>query len=141
MRMPDEQAAGICGLFCGTCQAYPEYCHGCLSDLVAAPCAACSHGFRDCAQAHQVSHCYACADFPCQRLEAFSQEHSQNGICHHEHVIEDNYRMQEIGVAAWVAQQTAAHTCPQCGELILWFERDNHICRPTAPCEKAQEKS
>lgn len=136
MRMPDEQAAGICGLFCGTCQAYPEYCHGCLSDLVAAPCKVCSHGFRDCAREHQVTHCYMCAEFPCPRLEQFSHEHYQNGICHHEHVIEDGRDMREMGVKAWVARETAEHTCPLCGELIVWFEPECPHCRSSAQ-EKA----
>lgn len=129
MRIPTVEAAGICGLFCGTCQAYPTYCHGCLSDKVAAPCVQCSHGFRDCAQEHHVTRCYECSQFPCERLAKFAHEHYQNGICHHEHILEDLRLMQQIGVEAWVAQQTAAHTCPQCGELIYWFEGDNHICR------------
>ena len=129
MRTPTAEAAGICGLFCGTCQAYPAHCHGCLSDFVAAPCVSCRHGFRDCARQMGVTRCYECADFPCQRLEQFSREHIQNGICHHEHVLEDLRLMREIGVEAWVARQTKAHTCPQCGELILWFERDTHVCQ------------
>lgn len=122
------ETAGICGLFCGTCQAFPDYCAGCLSDRVAAPCVQCSHGFRDCAAEHQVTWCWECADFPCGRLEQFSKEHIVNGICHHAHVIDDLRLMKEIGVEAWVAQQTAQHTCPHCGNLIHWFESSCQVC-------------
>ena len=127
MRIPDEGAAGICGLFCGTCPSYPADCHGCWSDKVRGECVRCVHGFRDCAEEHHVHHCFACAAFPCQRLEAFSKIHIVNGICHHENVIRDLRKMQEIGVTAWVEQQTKDHTCPRCGELMVWHQKP-HKC-------------
>lgn len=32
MKKVADHVAGICGLFCGTCPAYPKTCEGCLSD-------------------------------------------------------------------------------------------------------------
>ena len=123
-----NEIAGICGLFCGTCQMFPEHCDGCLSDRVFSYCVQCSHGFRDCAKEHQVTWCWQCSAFPCERLEEFSKEHIVNGICHHAHVIEDLQYMKDHGVEAWVRQQEQTHRCPTCGTLMLWFESACQKC-------------
>lgn len=126
---PNEQTAAICGLFCGTCPCYPDDCHGCLSDKLTNHCAVCGNGFRGCAEAHHVTRCYECAQFPCARLAKFSRQHYENGIGHHESVIPDLEEMKAHGVAAWVENQTQAHTCPKCSKLIYWHDRDSHICK------------
>lgn len=129
MRQDNVKTAAICGLFCGTCPAYPNSCGGCLSDYVAPGCYHCANGFRDCAARHNVTRCYECEKFPCDRLEDFSRRHIVNGICHHAHVIDDLRRMQEVGVEAWAQAQNEAHTCAQCGKLIPWFEQDCPQCK------------
>lgn len=131
--------AGICGLFCGTCPSFAEgKCSGCLSDHVAPHCVACVNGFRTCAAEQGVTRCFECAQFPCERLEAFSKIHIVNGICHHTHVIDDLNAMRQIGVQAWVDKQTQAHTCPECGRLILWHERE---CPCRAPSNVGQHET
>ena len=123
-----NETAGICGLFCGTCQMFPEHCDGCLSDRVFSYCVQCRHGFRDCAKEHQVTWCWECTAFPCERLEGFSKEHIVNGICHHEHVIEDLQYMKEHGVEAWVQMQEQTNRCSACGTLMHWFEPNCQKC-------------
>ena len=55
-RIPNEECASICGLFCGACPAFPDVCHGCLSDYVRDCCKNCAdHGFLDCAVSHNVT--------------------------------------------------------------------------------------
>lgn len=45
-RIPNEECASICGLFCGACPAFPEEYHGCFSDFVRDACKNCvTHGF------------------------------------------------------------------------------------------------
>ena len=127
-RIPNEKTAGICGLFCGTCPSYPQDCHGCLSDKVRAGCEECSPGFRDCSREHGVTRCFDCTEFPCDRLRWFSKQHIVNGICHHENILRDLEEMKHRGVESWVESQTARHTCPQCGELMHWCEK-NHVCK------------
>lgn len=124
-----NETAAICGLFCGTCPSYPNECGGCLSTHVAPGCDTCGNGFRSCAAGHNVARCFECSGFPCNRLEEFSKRHIVNGICHHEHVIDDLKRMGKIGVPVWVAEQERAHTCPGCGFLIPWFERSCTRCK------------
>lgn len=128
-RVPDEQCIAICGLFCGACPAYPETCHGCMSDYVREGCRECKNGFRDCVKVHNVHHCYACTEFPCERLDTFSQGPIINGVCNHANVIPDSYRLREVGTAQWIAEQLVRHTCPKCGELISWFDMESHTCK------------
>jgi hypothetical protein len=120
--------AGKCGLFCGSCTAYPEECGGCLSDRLTESCRICNAGFRACTQEKGVTRCYECGDFPCKRLEDFVPIHVENGISHHEHVIEDLRLMKEIGVQSWVDKQALEHACDKCGGIINWNETNCHIC-------------
>lgn len=118
----------ICGLYCGTCPSFGEECDGCLSDRVAPRCQTCRHGFRSCADDHAVRRCYECAQFPCERLKAFSKQHVVNGICHHAHVIRDLGDMKRLGVAEWIRRQKKANTCLVCGNLIPWCEKSCPRC-------------
>ena len=128
MKKVSSEVAGICGLFCGTCPAFPETCEGCLSDKVAEHCVDCVAGFRNCSREHEVLRCYECTEFPCNRLEKFSHEHILNGVCHHTFVIDNLRRMKEAGIATWLEEQTAQTTCPECGEFIIWYETTCHNC-------------
>lgn len=125
---PGNETAAICGLFCGTCPYYPNKCEGCLSTKVASGCDTCENGFRDCAKLHKITRCHECGEFPCKRLEQFSTKHIVNGIYHHACVIDDLQKIQEIGIDAWVTEQTQTHTCPTCGNIIPWYEQDCPQC-------------
>lgn len=124
-----EETAAICGLFCGTCPSYPNYCSGCLSNNVASGCDVCGNGFRECAQKHNITRCHECYDFPCKKIEAFSKQHIVNGICHHENVLTDCCRMEKIGVVQWVDEQVQANTCKNCGKIKPWHEHSCPYCK------------
>ena len=146
-----RQLAGICGIYCGTCPRYPAYrendveqlreisratgvpideirCDGCLSDRVFATCLECRHGFRQCVGEKNVTWCFECHDFPCQRLRDFRHVHVVNGISHHVRVIEDLHYMKEHGVEQWAAEQERAGSCPNCGKRLYWFSRECPSC-------------
>lgn len=129
-RMPNEECASICGLFCGACPCYPDKCHGCFSNFVRDVCKNCNkHRFLECAIKHNVTRCYECMEFPCNKLKEFSTKPIINGICNHAKVIPDLERMKEVGVAKWIEEKTNEHTCPKYGELINWYEIDSHKCK------------
>lgn len=125
---PNNETAAICGLFCGVCPFYPLHCHGCLSDKLTAHCVSCPNGFRTCAKEHGVTRCHECCEFPCKRLEVFSRQHIENGICHHDTVIEDLQYMKDCGVEEWVKLKTKENTCKSCGKLIYWMDKNTHMC-------------
>lgn len=115
-----SQMAGVCGIFCGDCPQYPQECHGCLSDHVAAHCKVCPNGFRHCAAQKDVVWCFQCAEFPCTRLKAFLNTHWENGISHHAECIVRLQRMRDVGVEAVVNEAFTKATCPQCGKVLPW---------------------
>jgi hypothetical protein len=152
MKQDKSKLVGICGLYCGTCPSYLadrkndlEYlekmsqergysveeirCDGCLSDNVAVYCVDCRHGFRKCAAEKQVSWCFQCDEFPCQRLEDFTDVHIVNDISHHENIIDDLEYMKRHGIDKWVEAQEKAACCPGCGEMLYWFDRECPGCQ------------
>ena len=151
MKQDARKMVGICGLYCGTCPnclAYQENdteqleeisrrtnipvseirCDGCLSDKVMPQCVECSHGFRRCAEDKNVTWCFQCSEFPCQRLEDFTDGHIIDGISHHAHVIEDLKDMKAHGIEQWLEKQERAGHCPQCGKRLYWFTRECPSC-------------
>lgn len=129
MQRPNEQCAAICGLYCGACPAYPNECHGCLSDFVREGCRECKNGFRDCVKAHNINRCYECEQFPCDKLREFSKYPVINGVCNHENVIPDSCRIKEVGIPQWIDEQIIKFTCPQCGERLTWYNIESHSCK------------
>lgn len=128
-RIPNEECASICGLFCGACPEYPDGCHGCFSDFVREPCKNCNkHGFLECAVSHNVTRCYECKEFPCDKLKEFSTKPVINGICNHANVIPDLQQMKKVGVSQWIEKKIEEHKCHKCGELRNWYEKDTHNC-------------
>ncbi|MBN2116708.1 MAG: DUF3795 domain-containing protein [Anaerolineales bacterium] len=128
-----------CGLYCGACYHYrasfyttdrlrqeaarrgrlPEgfTCQGCRSDklYIHPGCAQCE--IRACADAKGIVHCGLCADFPCERLQAFQND----GRLHHRDILIELERMRELGTGAWLAAQTQRWQC-ECGEPYSWYE-------------------
>jgi hypothetical protein len=146
-----KNMVGICGLYCGTCPIYlvkrendldelrrisetrrvPEEdisCDGCHSDKLFYACIDCRHGFRRCAAEKDVSWCFECPDFPCQRLEAFRDVHVVNGISHHENVIEDLRYIKEYGIERFVEEQENKGRCPRCGKRLYWYSLECPRC-------------
>lgn len=128
-KIPNENCASICGLFCGACPSFPDECHGCFSDFVRDTCKNCAtHGFLECAKKHNATRCYECKEFPCDKLKEFSKKPVINGICNHANVIPDSQRMKKVGVSKWIEEKITEHKCTKCGELKNWYEVDTHIC-------------
>jgi hypothetical protein len=147
----DQRLAAICGIYCGDCPAYlaPRQddqaelarlaqknqmavqevgCDGCLSDRLMPECRECRHGFRACAELHEVTWCHECREFPCSRLEDFKEIHVRNGVSHHHSVINELQTMKLIGCDAWLKQKRAQSACQACGRTLYWFERRCRFC-------------
>ena len=124
----DVNCVSICGLFCGACPAYPHKCHGCLSDFLRESCRVCKNGFRQCAAAHSVTHCYLCQNFPCDRIEKFSQGPFIDGINNHANVIADSQRLRQVGQEKWLKEQAEKFTCTNCNQPLTWYNIASHSC-------------
>lgn len=126
---PDEKCVSVCGLYCGACPAFPDECHGCLSDFVRDVCKVCKNGFRKCVAEHQITRCSECPEFPCERLKEFSRGPIIDGICNHADVISDLQYIKNHGIEQYLRCQAEKYTCSQCGERLTWFNRSKHKCR------------
>ncbi len=121
-------SAAICGLYCENCPAFGQECYGCLSSYVAEECRRCPNGFRLCVQEHGVTRCFECPEFPCARLEDFTQTHIVNGIKHHELVIENLREMRDKGIEQWLRRMDHETRCPTCERRLMWFETSCPLC-------------
>jgi hypothetical protein len=151
MSKETEKLIGICGIYCGTCPYYlaPREndleqlnklsqernipvenirCDGCLSDRIMPHCQECKTGFRKCAQNKKITWCFQCPEFPCQRLKGHTQAHIENGISHHEHIVDNLRDLKENGTDQWVRKQEKAGICRQCGKRLYWFTRECPNC-------------
>lgn len=136
---------GACGLYCGACYHYraslpegqhllaeverrgrdPEgfTCKGCRSDAlyVHPGCAEC--GIRACADEGEIEHCGLCAEFPCERIEAFQSD----GRVHHRDILRQLDELTARGVDQWLVEQSRRWRC-ECGLGFSWYEENCNIC-------------
>jgi uncharacterized OB-fold protein len=61
-------------------------------------------------------------------LEDFKHVHIENGISHHEHLIEELQYIKENGLETWFEKMEQEGRCPQCGKRLYWFVRDCPDC-------------
>ncbi len=147
-----RRLVGICGIYCGTCPRYlaPRIqddaylkqtsretgysteeirCDGCLSEKVYPACIDCRAGFRRCAKEKNITWCFQCPDFPCQRLRDFLDIHIVNEISHHAKLIEELQAMKDQGIDAWIEKQEKAGRCRGCGKMLYWYDLQCSNCQ------------
>jgi hypothetical protein len=156
--MAGEHLVAVCGLYCGACGLYcawrdndkemleqarqfmssrqgREYtlkdleCDGCLANGRLTPyCRECQ--MRLCAKAKPgVTRCSDCSDFPCPTITAFNND----GLRHHAEVLDNIRHLREVGVEAWLKEQSERWRCPQCGASVDWYARTCFHCGATQP--------
>lgn len=140
-----------CGLYCGACEilranlencleekaavwgADPALmrCHGCKSGILSVYCRKCD--LRDCAVSKGLEYCYECTEFPCQRIEDFSQDN----VPHHLMVIINQKVLAERGCEQWLEDQRIRWSCTACGEPFSWYQKSCTKCGSDLfDCEK-----
>ena len=135
-----------CGLYCGACsfklavddaerahvlslptrydkakEAELEACPGCRGESAANGDDPCE--IRSCARARGLAHCGLCADFPCDCIALFAGD----GAPHHADTVANLRRLNEVGAAAWLAEQEARWMC-SCGARRSWYLRECPKC-------------
>ena len=132
----DDSVLGYCGLFCGGCKAYQDTtsgqtkagedatpCLGCASEVVAPWCQECE--IKRCCREKALRTCLHCKEYPCEKLDAFMNDPRYP---YHKDVPASMVRLDEIGLTAWLKEQSARWTCKNCGKPYHWFARTCPTC-------------
>jgi hypothetical protein len=134
---------GICGVYCGACPTYRAYndkdqtlfdwvlkegmpraeilCEGCLSNLVNEWCANCY--FRKCVKEKEVTYCFECKDFPCEKLVDFSKTRPHRALG-----VGNLKQLKEMNLEEWLKQQEKRWTCSSCGKKLHWYSEKCPDC-------------
>lgn len=97
-----RRLAAVCGLYCGTCEAFKAEgagtCRGCAYQLGLAADGEC-RVFQCCVVERGLEHCGLCLDFPCQLFLASAEPME----------VQRRYRAllrrTEIGTETWIVEQ------------------------------------
>ena len=126
--------ASRCGLFCGACRTYllakkgmleergyKRGCKGCIKQGKK-----CTFFIKKCAllRKGEVDYCFECDAFPCEHFDRLETSYERWGVS----LIENQKRMREIGVEAWINEQIELYTCPECGGEICVHDEECYDC-------------
>jgi hypothetical protein len=130
---PDSLSAELiapCGMDCGLCYTHlreKNRCPGCSADDAGKPryCAVCK--IKTCQERADgaFSFCFECASFPCPRLRQLDRRYrTKYGMS----MLENQARIRDGGVDAFVEGERARWTCPGCGSLLCVHRPDCVEC-------------
>jgi predicted RNA-binding Zn-ribbon protein involved in translation (DUF1610 family) len=122
---------GYCGLYCGACpillatrnRTGEQACHGCKTDRNPEWCATCE--LKACARKRGVEFCYLCAEYPCGKLERFTNSAEYP---YHSEVYDYMKTIQTEGAAAWLEHMKTRWSCPACGKDASWWDQTCTQC-------------
>jgi len=126
----DPVLAGVCGIYCGTCEVYRAWvaqdrerlleiagargvpvdrvlCTGCRMPGNFCFVGACP--IRSCAESKGLAFCADCPEFPCAKIER-AAEVAPGRVA----VVQNGSRIRAIGWYAWLREQDARWRCPAC---------------------------
>ena len=132
-----------CGMNCALCSAYLSFAHDMKSKGVRiSACKGCRPRGKNCAflkkkcerlQSGKVDFCYACPEFPCDRLQHLDKRYR---TLFRMSMVENGRFIKEHGMADFLESQAAQWRCPQCGGVICCH---NGICY-NCSLEKLKQK-
>lgn len=117
----DINLAAPCGIYCGACRQYlttkknqfekrglKQECKGCRIRNKK-----CAFIRKQCPSLlkNEIEFCYECDTFPCDNLDKLDNTYRKKYFMS---PIENNKRINEVGVAKWLDEQAILYTCPEC---------------------------
>ena len=132
MKMPeriDTELFAPCGMNCKVCYRHCFHktpCAGCRKDDVGKPehCRRCR--IKDCVQAKGLTHCFACAAYPCIPLSRLEKSYRQR---YQASLMENSAYVREYGLEAFMTWQRERYTCKICGGVLSLHDQMCSECR------------
>jgi len=127
-----EVLIGPCGMNCAICSSYLAYTHQLKSKGIPMPyCTGCRPRNKQCAFLKkkcplilngQITYCYECWNFPCDRLRHIDQRYK---TLYGMSLIENLEYIKVNGIEKLLKAEEQKWKCPQCGQTVCCH---NGIC-------------
>jgi hypothetical protein len=128
-----REKMAYCGLYCGACHSMINYekqlgdagAMEMQTDAAEKPCSGCEADaehpceFLVCNKNHGTECCAFCPEFPCAMIIEFKDTEWE----HHQVVLQNLFRIKEVGVEKWLEEQAEYWQCPACGSRTMWYQR------------------
>lgn len=133
MKMPDTALDPVmfapCGMNCIVCYRHCDHkkpCAGCLKSDLGKPghCRKCK--IKDCAHEKGLAYCYACDIYPCRLIKNLERSYKTR---YRASLMANSAAVRENGLVAFMEQQKAQYTCPDCGGVISIHDAVCSECR------------
>jgi len=125
MKVKDYHLASFCGIYCGACPSYQrKTCYGCKSeDRSQKRTSKFGCNIRNCCTSKNLDFCFNCSDYPCQYLLKLKNSHLIDDRYDYRHqILYSLVRISKIGLEAWLKEQEAIWSCPNCGDRVVFYE-------------------
>ncbi len=120
----EENLIAPCGINCGLCTAYLAYSSNMPQQKGVQHCTGCRARNKNCAfikkqcpskVGKQISFCFECTQFPCERLEKIDARYQRD---YNTSPVKNLKFLKEHGMEAFLKAQQEEHQCPKCGGTI-----------------------
>lgn len=117
-----------CGINCAVCYAHlrkKKTCPGCRGQAESQPtyCRRCQ--IRDCVISLGIDFCSECASFPCTRIKQIDKRYR---LRYHVNLIENAFRIKNVGAEQFLREDEQDWTCPGCGGVVCMHSRICSCC-------------
>ena len=118
-----------CGMNCKVCYKHCYHkkpCDGCLKSDRGKPehCRKCR--IKDCIRKKGLSYCFECAEYPCKQIKYLEKSYrTRYGAS----LMDNSQSVKEKGLEAFMEQQKANYTCPECGGIISIHDMECSECQ------------
>ena len=119
-------ATGYCGIYCAACPQYltrlkdpSQGCPGCNQGEVSDPCGIRMHAVRE-----NLNACGEHNQFPCAQYNQIFNRGDDDSVIG----VKNNYRIREVGYAAWLKEQGACFTKEASMAKLFASEMSERVC-------------
>ena len=130
MLMPDRIDARLlapCGVNCFVCYRHlveKKPCQGCLASDENKPQACRTCAIEECCVERGYTRCFECPEFPCKESKRMERNYKKYGVS----LIGNGSAARDSGLEAFMDEERARWTCPECGGAVSQHSRICSAC-------------
>ena len=144
LEIDKANAVSYCGLYCAACPSvHRGSCFGCRSDdKTQKRKSKWGCNIRNCCiNGKKKEYCGCCIEYSCPTILKLINSHKNNPKMHYRHEIPNNMKnLNTMGIDKWAAEQEKLWKCPDCGELIIFYNYECVSCGTSHDPQKDNNK-